>query len=109
MKYIGNAFSAAMIEEELSVHFIPITENQYLRQRDHAKSIIGHPELAEYFDLPYNRETVRLKVGDELYIAIPKRRYREGEVVSYGDPYSMNPECVEYKFFKIQVYKRGGK
>lgn len=107
MKYIGNAFSPAMFKEEdrdMMVNIKTITKHQYLKVRDHAKSVIGHPELAEYFELPLNRETVHLRKGDQLYVALPKKRYREGESVRYGEPLvEFRPEEYEFVYKLIQV------
>lgn len=106
MKYIGNAFSPAMIREsdDVLVSIRTITENQFRKVRNHAKSVIGHPELAEYFDLPLNRETVRLKKGDMLYIVLPSRRHKEGRVVHYGDErgkYDVKNNNFVYKIIQV--------
>ena len=106
MKYIGNAFSPAMFKEEdgdILVSIKSITKHQFLKVRKHAKSVIGHPELAEYFHLPLNRETVHLKRGDMLYIALPSKRHKAGQKdVKYGDesPYDTDIEFV-YKLVQV--------
>ena len=109
MKYIGNAFSPAMInDEDGSVHLVitSITKSQFLKVRDKCKSIMGHPEIAEYFDLPFNRESIRLHRGDILYIVLPLHRYRAGEQVKYGDKYEFIPEEQGYTYKMIQVLEK---
>lgn len=111
LKYVGNAFSPAMFKKEegdILISIKTITEHQYRKAATHAKSVIGHPELAEYFDLPLNRETVYLKRGDILYIALPHRRHREGEIVRYGDgekePYDV--ENTQFIYKQVQVLEK---
>ena len=109
MKYIGNAFSPAMFREsegDIIVSIKTITENQFLKVREHAKSVIGHPELAEYFQLPLNRETVHLKRGDMLYIALPRRRYKEGQTVKYGDVEHYDVENTDFVYKLVQVLEK---
>lgn len=107
MKYIGNAFSPSMIKDsegDVLILMRNITENQFRKIGDHAKSCIGHPELAEHFNLPFNRETIHLKKGDMLYIVLPKRRYREGEIVRYGDDkINYEPDKTDFTFKVIQI------
>lgn len=106
MKYIGNAFSPAMFKKEegdILVSIKTITEHQFMKARHHAKSVIGHPELAEHFDLPLNRESVYLKRGDMLYIVLPSTRYKAGQKdVKYGDddPYDTSIEFI-YKLIQV--------
>ena len=106
MKYIGNAFSPAMFKKEegdILVSIKTITERQFMKARNHAKSIIGHPELAEHFGLELNRESVCLTRGDMLYIALPSIRYKAGKKnVKYGDddPYDTSIEFI-YKLIQV--------
>ena len=107
MKFIGNAFSPAMfLDKDITVSIKDITDKQYRKAGQHAKSVIGHPELAEYFDLPLNRETVHLKRGDQLYIALPKRRYKEGQKVKIGDTEHYDTKNTDFIFKLVQVLEK---
>lgn len=109
MKYIGNAFSPAMIkkaEGDVFISIKTISKQQFMKVRSHAKSIIGHPELAEYFNLTLNRESIYLKPGDMLYIALPSKRYKEGEIVMYGDVEPFDVKNTDFTFKLIQVLEK---
>lgn len=103
MKYIGNAFSVNMISEDMLISVKTITKKQFLRAGTHAKSIIGHPEIAEQFNLPLNRESITLKKGDMLYIVTPAKRQKVGEVVESGTKYEFVPESEGYTYKVIQA------
>ena len=109
VKYIGNGFSAGMIKNDIGTVLIsitPITKKQFVNAGKHAKSIIGHPEIAKLFDLPLNRETVYLGRGDMLYIVQPERRQKENEVVENGAKYTFVPESEGYIYKCIQVLEK---
>lgn len=109
MKYIGNAFSPAMIkgdEGDVLIKITTISKKQYMNAREHSKSIVGHPEIAEIFDLPLNRESVYLGKGDILYIVLPERRQKTGEKVTDGAKYEFVPESEGYTYKQIQVLEQ---
>ena len=109
MKYIGNAFSPAMIkktEGDVIISIKTISKQQFMKAKNHAKSIIGHPELAEYFDLTLNRESISLKRGDMLYIALPSKRYKEGKIIMYGGSEQFNVQNADFTFKLIQVLEK---
>ena len=109
MKYIGNAFSPAMIKGDIGdvlIKITNITKKQYLNARDHSKSIVGHPEIAELFDLPLNRESVYLGKGDILYIVLPERRQKENQSVENGAKYEFVPESEGYVYKAIQILEQ---
>ena len=106
VKYVGNAFSPAMIndnEGKITLTIDTITKNQFMKACTKAKSIIGHPELSELFNVKLNRESVTLKKGDILYVVSPKRRYKEGEIVKYGDIYEKLSVDKDFVYRQIQV------
>lgn len=65
--YISNAFSLGMVPRELlsSVRVTPC-EPPYLVG---AISIVGHADTAKVLNVPFNRASVTLGVGDVLYVA----------------------------------------
>lgn len=107
MKYIGNGFSMGMItNEDVLISVKTITKNQFLRAANHSKSIIGHPEIAELFGLPLNRESITLKKGDILYIVSPTTRPKANQVVENGATYNFIPESEGYTYKQIQLLDR---
>lgn len=104
VKYIGNGFSMGMIEnEDVLISIKTITKNQFIKAGNHAKSIIGHPEIAKIFDLPLNRESITLKKGDILYIVSPTTRPMANQMVENGAKYTFIPEEEGYTYKQIQV------
>jgi len=103
MKYIGNAFSINMIPDEAIISIKTITKTQFIRAGKHAKSIIGHPEIADLFNLKLNREGISLKKGDMLYIVTPSQRLHQKERVEDGAAYRFVPESEGYTYKIVQV------
>lgn len=106
MKYIGNAFSINMIPEDGVLSVKTITKNQFIRAGTHAKSIMGHPEIAKIFGLPLNRESITLKKGDMLYVVMPENRQKINQVVPSGATYNFVPESEGYTYKVVQVLDR---
>lgn len=101
MEYIGNAFSLGMTPyEEVNIRVETISKEDFCRAGRTAYSVIGHPEIAEMFGLPLNRESVTLERGDVMYVVNPMRRPNEGMTVENGARYQFIPESEGY------VYKR---
>ena len=101
MEYIGNAFSLGMTPyEEVNIRVETISKQEFCRAGRTAYSVIGHPEIAEMFHLPLNRESVTLERGDVMYVVNPSRRPNEGMTVENGARYQFIPESEGY------VYKR---
>ncbi len=101
MEYIGNAFSLGMTPyEEVTIKVQTITKKEFVEAGKTAYSVIGHPEIAEQFQLPLNRESITLEIGDVMYVVNPRRRPDEGLTVENGAKYTFIPESEGY------VYKR---
>ena len=101
MEYIGNAFSLGMTPyEEVNIRVETISKEDFCRAGRTAYSVIGHPEIAEMFGLPLNRESVTLERGDVMYVVNPMRRPNAGMTVENGCKYQFIPESEGY------VYKR---
>jgi hypothetical protein len=77
-----------------------ISKQEFVDAGRTAYSVIGHPEIAEMFGLPLNRESVTLERGDVMYVVNPSRRPNEGMTVENGCKYQFIPESEGY------VYKR---
>ena len=104
MKYIGNAFSTSMLNStENIIKVTTITKEAFLDASKTSKSIIGHPEIANNFNLELNRESIILNKGDVLYIVVPLRRPMEHQKVENGAKYEFIPESEGYKYQKIEV------
>lgn len=106
MIYIGNGFSVAMLREDAMIKITTITKQDFLEAGQQAYSIIGHPEIAENFNLRLNRETVTLTDGDVLYVVTPMRRPHAGELVENGAKYTFVPESEGYTYKKITVFSQ---
>lgn len=67
MVYLGNAFSLQMLESlTAQIEVREIKRNDIPK---HAKSVIGHQDLADFLGVPMNRVNTKLSVGDVLYVA----------------------------------------
>ena len=81
MKDISNSFSPKMLSGKGAqiVTFKQISRETFDKKTEDAYSIIGHKGIAKLLNKPFNRETIHLKKGDELYIALSSRgRLEEG-------------------------------
>lgn len=98
MKYVSNAFSLQMVHN--NKYYLKV-ESISKQSFDHIKrecySIVGHSEFAMLIGVDYNRETVQLHPGDELYVAqIVSGRMPEGGVLEL-------PEDTIVKYKKVTV------
>ena len=103
MKYIGNAFSVAMIDGDFTVSIKTINKEEFVEAGKTARSIVGHPEIAEHFGLQLNRESITLKEGDVLYVVTPTRRPAENKTVENGAKYEFVPESEGYAYRRIEI------
>ncbi len=101
--YIGNGFSVAMIDGDATITIKTITKTDFINAGKTAKSIIGHPEIAQIFGLELNRESITLDVGDILYVVTPARRPAEHKNVQNGAKYEFVPESEGYTYKMIEV------
>ncbi len=102
MKYISNAFAASMINEG-TVKFEKISKEMFINAGKTSKSIIGHPEIAQHFNLELNRESITLEKGDVLFVVTPSKRPMEGKMVEDGAKYQFITEDEGYEYRKITV------
>ena len=100
--YIGNAFSASMVGNNLA-KFEKITKGDFVKAGKTAKSVVGHPEIAQLFGLELNRESISLKAGDVLYIVTPAQRLMAGKTVENGAKYEFVPEEQGYVYKKVTI------
>lgn len=68
MKYVGNAFSLQMVDDGY-FKVTTITKKEFDKEKKDAKSIMGHPDMAYVHGCSYNRETIKMSVGDVLIVA----------------------------------------
>lgn len=99
MKYLANAFSMQMVkhllDDGLDIHMyrIPRPKKAYLKKM---YSCIGHKEVADELGVEYNRESISLNKGDELYVV---------QVVSGRLPENTRQlsEDVKFDWFKVVI------
>lgn len=91
-KYLCNSISAQMLigmaRGRLSFVFIDRSLFEFLIED--AVSVIGHHELAEEFNVEYNRKPIHLEKGDILYVA---------QVVNHRGNTSKEEEIVYLQIF----------
>ena len=102
MKYIGNAFSINMIDEG-EIKITNISKQDFINAGKTATSIVGHPEIAELFNLKLNRTSIYLTKGDVLFVVSPKIRPMENQKVESGTKYEFVPENMGYVYKKVEV------
>lgn len=72
MKYVSNSFSPKMLNGKGShkVTFKQISKQNFDKNIVDAYSIIGHKAIAQRINKPFNRESIKLKHGDILYLVL---------------------------------------
>lgn len=70
MKYVNNAWSSKMLQQDLAVAQITISKKEFIEQARNPKTkcVIGHPDTAKLFGLKENRQTLVLEPGDVVYV-----------------------------------------
>ena len=70
MKFVNNSFSTKMIKENTNVRIDIITEEEFNAEvhKEDVKSVVGHEDTANLFNLKFNRETLVLKPNDVLFV-----------------------------------------
>lgn len=70
MKALANAFSLNMLRnKEANIKTTYVDDEEWDDAIHSSKSFIGHKDLAEILNVPYNRENLTLVDGDVLYVA----------------------------------------
>lgn len=70
MKALANAFSLNMLRnKEVNIKTTYVDDEEWDDAIHSSKSFIGHKDLAEILNVPYNRENLTLVDGDVLYVA----------------------------------------
>lgn len=102
VKYVCNAQSGQMLNylTKFRLDGIAITEDFFREMTRDAVSYMGHKDLAEKFDLPYNRENLYLKDGDVLYVA----QYESGRTKE--EEKGLDNENRPLIFFQIYVEEK---
>ena len=79
MKYVSNTFSPKMLRGKGAkmVSFKQISKETFEEKTKDAYSIIGHKKIAQLLGKPFNRETITLEEGDELYLALSNKHRLE--------------------------------
>ncbi|WP_281724464.1 STIV orfB116 family protein [Hoylesella shahii] len=70
-KYISNAFSLQMLDtsKEQKVIITPVSEVEFNGAKTTAVSAVGHQDTAAVLGVPFNRMSLKLEQGDELFVA----------------------------------------
>ena len=71
MIYVSNAFSLNMLEYHSSKLVITQISKKVFEKplQGEYTSAVGHEQIAELLNVPYNRITLKVKKGDVLYVA----------------------------------------
>ena len=100
--YVGNGFSPNMIKDSAVVEIEATTRQAFCKACKGGRSIIGHPEIAEKFNVPMNRKNITLECGDTLYVVSPRQRLKTEEYEYVSDE-------SQYIYKKIHVIRQGRK
>jgi hypothetical protein len=97
MEYISNAFSLQMIDtENYSINVVTLTEEKFNNIKATAHSVVGHPDTANVLGIKYNRASIKLNIGDVLYVAqLSGGRLPEGA--------TKLPEGFFFKYLKVTI------
>ena len=97
MEYISNAFSLQMIDaENYSVNVTTLTEEEFNNIKSTAHSVVGHPDTANVLGVEYKRSSIKLNIGDVLYVAqLSGGRLPEGA--------TKLPEGFSFKYLKVTI------
>ena len=69
-KYVSNAFSLQMLTSPHNlINVDEIDEEEFKCKAADARSAVGHPDTAAVLGVAFNRVSLKLNSGDELYIA----------------------------------------
>lgn len=69
MKYVNNAWSSKMLQDDLAMAQFNITESEFKEAiNDGATVVIGHEDTAALFGVVSNRQTLILHPGDVVYV-----------------------------------------
>ena len=100
MRYVGNGFSANMVDGDFLLKFESISEEEFMENAMQAHSVIGHEDIADELGLEFNREQIKLVDGDVLFLVTPLYRPKlEGEV------YRFVPRSEGWVYRKVTVEK----
>ena len=88
-KYLCNSISAQMLLNMTRgrLSWVFIDESMFKFLIEDAVSVMGHQELADKLELPYNRKPIYLENGDVLYVA---------QVCNYRGMKSESEEDIKY-------------
>ena len=88
---------------DATINIKNINKKMFLDMIPYAKSICGHPEIAEHLSIKLNRESITLHQGDVLYIVLPASRPNAGQRVEDGAKYKFISEDEGYVYKMITV------
>lgn len=96
MKFINNAFSLQMLQEDCTIKVTEINEKTFDNAKNKAVSVVGHKETANILGVEFNRASITLNKGDVLYVAqVVGGRLPEG--------CTQLPEGFAFKYLKVEI------
>ena len=107
MKYVNNAYSTKMLQENLCISQTIISEKEFMELSHNGEytSVIGHPDTAKLFNLPENRQTLILQDGDELLVC--ELNNPTGTRLPVGiTKIEEIPNGFFFRFLQIKVFKQ---
>jgi len=96
--FISNAFSLGMVEtNNLAGIRISVALSDEVAEAIHSgKSLVGHEATAKALGVAFNRESIKLRPGDELFVA----QY-QGERLPEGS--TTLPKDAKFKWVRVWI------
>ena len=97
MIYVGTSFSLGMLKEPYStIKVSKISRKEFDMASAVGYSCCGHQNTAKLLKVDYNRESIKLKKGDKLFVAqLQGPRLPEGA--------TKLPKNRSFKFYKVKL------
>jgi len=110
MIYLANGFSPSMLSRlPLDVEFKEIDKNEFCEAVKRAINSIGHIGTIDLVNrlcgtsLSMNRISIKVEVGDEIYIVLLTIRLEEGKILKAEEIEQMYKDG-KVKFLKAEIY-----
>jgi len=108
--YLANGFSPSMLSRlPLDLEFKEVGQEEFCQATKHATNSVGHTATIDLINqlcgsnLEINRISIKVNVGDEIYIIMLVMRLEEGKILSAEEIRRLYEEG-KIKFVKVKVY-----
>lgn len=105
--YLANGFSPSMLP--LAVEFKEVSDKEFCDAVTHAVNSIGHTGTIDLVNqlcgtsLAVNRVSIKVDIGDQIFIVLLTVRLEEGKVLSYEEIQKMYAEG-KVRFIRATIY-----